>query len=101
MTDKNDKLSVEEQQFWNTVDSFLDSANNQAQECDPGIVASAVMYAAARYCAFNLACLSESRKDFLEDTQQSINHLTDEFKKLLEENMEDYGENFKVYLKDE
>ncbi len=94
-------ISAEEKQFWDTVDAFLDAANSTAQECDPGVVASAVMYAAARYCAFNIACFSESRKDFLDDSANSVSHFTAEFKKLLQENMEDYGENFKVYLKEE
>mgnify|MGYP000096070460 CR=1 FL=1 len=92
-------LSAEEQQFWNAVDTFIDAANKAVEDGDPGVIRSAAMYAAARYCAFNIASMSESRKDFLEDSEDSIRHLTSEFQKLLEENMADYGENYKVYLK--
>jgi len=94
-------LSAEEQQFWDAVDIFIDAANRAAEECDPNIISSAAVYAAARYCSFNVACMSESRKDFLEDTGQTIDHLTTDFRKLLEENMADYGENYKVYLRSE
>ncbi|WP_075188213.1 DUF3144 domain-containing protein [Teredinibacter haidensis] len=100
-SEKPSNLSTEEQQFWDAVDMFIDTANTAAEKCDPGVISSAVVYAAARYCAFNVASFSESRKDFISDTEDSVNHLVQEFRKLLEENMADYGENYKIYMKDE
>ncbi|WP_045857193.1 DUF3144 domain-containing protein [Teredinibacter purpureus] len=101
MSNPNDPaLSKEERQFWDAVDSFIGTANEASGDTDAGIVTSAMMYAAARFCAFNLASFSETRKDFLNDSDDSIRHLSSEFKKLLEENMADYGENFKVYLRE-
>lgn len=91
--------SAEEQQFWSAVDMFIDAANRAAEECDPGVISSAVLFAAARYCAFNIASMSESRRDFLDDTEDAVEHLSTDFRKLLEEHMTDYGENFKAYLK--
>lgn len=93
--------SSDEKQFWNAVDTFIDAANTAAQECDPGIVSSAVLYAATRYCAFHLASMAESREDFVGDTEEAIRHYGAEFKKLMAEHMADYGENFKVYLREE
>lgn len=98
---ENPGSSAEEQQFWSAVDTFIDAANLAAEECDPGVVSSAVLFAAARYCAFNIASMSETRQDFLDDTNEAVDHLSGDFRKLLEEHMADYGENFKVYLKTE
>jgi len=100
MSRKGVKLTAEEKKFWDAVDMFIDAANAAAEDCDTGVIASAVMYATARYCAFNLANYSESRKDFLADTDEVIAHISSQFKELLEENMADYGENYKTYMGD-
>ncbi|TVZ40787.1 uncharacterized protein DUF3144 [Alteromonadaceae bacterium 2753L.S.0a.02] len=94
------ELSNEETQFWDAVDAFIDTANRATEDVDPGIISSAMLYAAARFNAFYVASYAESRKDFLEDSEDTVRHYSDEFKKLFQENMADYGENYKTYMKD-
>jgi len=102
MSDKQKpELSVEEQQFWDAVDQFIEIANKATEEGDIGIVRSAMVYAAARYSAFNLASVAENRREFLSDSEDAVEHLSREFSKVLAENMADYGENYKVYLRAE
>ncbi|ACR11649.1 DUF3144 domain-containing protein [Teredinibacter turnerae] len=95
------ELSPEETQFWDAVDAFIDTANREADNTDPGIISSAILYAAARFSAFYVASFAESRKDFIEDSEETIRHYSEEFLKLMQENIADYGENFKVYMRED
>lgn len=95
------ELSAEETQFWDAVDAFIDTANLASDTVDPGIVSSAMLYAAARFSAFYVASFAESRKDFLQDSDETVRHYSEEFKKLFQENMTDYGENYKIYMKED
>jgi len=94
-------LTPEDEQFWDVVDNVIDVSNSAMENSDPGIVNSAILYAAARYTTFVLASHSETRKDFIADTPEAIRQFSEEFQKLLEENMGDYAENYKVYMRDE
>lgn len=94
------ELSTEETHFWEAVDAFIDTANRASEEIDPGIISSAMLYAAARFNAFYVASYAESRKDFLEDSEDIVRHYSQEFEKLFQENMADYGENYKILMKE-
>lgn len=94
-------LTPEDEQFWDVVDNVIDVSNNAMETSEPGLVNSAMLYAAARYTTFVLASHSETRKDFIADTPEAIRQFSEEFQRLLEENMEDYAENYKVYMRDE
>ncbi|MFL0810131.1 MAG: DUF3144 domain-containing protein [Agarilytica sp.] len=92
-------MSIEEESFWNAVDDFIESANQKSEDMTPSGAASAMMQATARYTAFYLAGSAESRKDLKEDKDDLIQDVSREFKRIFAENLEDYIENYKVYLK--
>ncbi len=87
-----------DQDYWNIVDALLEQANAETEKHDVGMVASALMNAAARYSAFYVAGSSESRKDLKDDKDVLVQDISREFKQRFASNLEDYIENYKVYL---
>lgn len=92
---------TQEQKYWELVESFIEKANAACEEDELGLVNGALMQAAARFNAFYLAASSESRKDLKEDKESSVRDFGGEYKKLLADNLEDYIEHYKVYMRDE
>lgn len=80
------------------VNALIENANRIAAEENPGLAASALMQAAARYASFYVASSSESRKDLKEDKDALIQDMTREFKAIFADNLDDYIENYKIYL---
>jgi len=91
----DDKL---ERDFFELADKLLAIANDKGQEVDPGVVSEALMYAAARFGTFVMAVNSESQEDFVEDRSQSFKFLSGRFRDMLDDNFDDYSENYKDYL---
>lgn len=94
MSDNN-----EDTLFWNLVDSFIEQANNACEEVDPGVVSAALLNAAARFNAFVVAASSIDRKEYIEEIESARNYLTGRYRELVSENLEDYRENYKVYVR--
>ena len=90
-----------EQQYWDLVESIIENVNAACEEHELGLVNGALMQAAARFNAFYLAASSESRKDLKEDREGSVRDFGAEYKKMLADNLDDYIENYKVYMRDE
>jgi len=96
MSDEN-----KDKAFWDLVDKFVDLANDETDQQHAGTVNDAFLYAAARFSAHIVAVSSEDRKAFKEDKDEALNHVTDQFRTMLEDNLEDYQENFKIYTSSE
>lgn len=92
----NDK---DEQQFWDLVDKFIQQANDACDDADPGVVSAALLNAAARFNAFVVATASIDRKEYIDEMDSSLNYLSGRYREFLRENLEDYRENFKVYIR--
>ena len=95
------KQQSDEDIFWGIVDELIELANEKSADVDMGIVNAALMNATARFNAFYVASSSESRNDLKEDKDDSIQRMGAEYKRLYAENLEDYIENYKVYLRSE
>lgn len=91
----------EQEQFWTLVEGFIGQANAATEEVDIGIVHSALMEATARFGAYFTAANSESRKDLAEDIDPTVTAFGSEYKRKLAENLNDYHEHYKVYLREE
>ena len=98
---QKDSNSETQELFWRFVENVIELANERAEELDPGLVSSALLQAASRYSAFYVAGSSESRKDLMEDKDDAIARFSGEFKKQFASDLEDYIENYKVYLRNE
>jgi hypothetical protein len=93
--------STEETQFWDLVDQFIEQANHACEQLEPGAVSAALLNAAARFNAFVVACASVDRHEFIEEIEPAQQHLTERYRELLRDNLEDYRENYKIYIRTE
>ncbi len=84
----------EEDSYWNQVEAFINLANEACDAADPGIVAAALLNAAARFNAFVVAHSSLDKNEFAEDVEGTTNYLTGRLREHLKEHMEDYREHY-------
>lgn len=89
----------DEELFWNLVDQFIQKANDACDEADPGVVSAALLNAAARFNAFVVATSSIDRKEYIEEIDSSLNYLTGRYREILRDHLEDYRENYKIYIR--
>lgn len=88
----------DEDLYWGQVEAFINQANEACDVADPGIVAAALLNAAARFNAFVLAHASLDKNEFAEDVEGTTNYLTGRFRDHLKEHMEDYRENYTALI---
>lgn len=84
----------DEDLYWNQVEAFISQANDACDAADPGIVAAALLNAAARFNAFVVAHSSLDKNEFAEDVEGTTNYLTGRFRDHLKEHMDDYREHY-------
>lgn len=80
--------------FKQVADTHIDSANTQLESMDIHIVSSGFIYGAARFNAFTIASDSKDLKDYNNMRKGAVEHYTEMFKKMLEENLENYKDAF-------
>lgn len=84
--------------FWERADKHIDLSNAQmSQGIKPGEVSASHMYSMARFAAFISFLNSENVEDLSEHKDEAISYFTDQFTKMLNENLDDYIENFDKY----
>lgn len=93
MSDKN------EQQYWDLVDQFIAQANGACDTVEPGVAGAALLQAAARFNAFVVASSSLDRNSFIEEIEPSFDYLSKRFRENLGNDLKDYRENYKVYMR--
>lgn len=85
--------------FYDRADEHIHLSNDQLQQISMGKVSASMMYATARFNAWVSACGfpdSAQMKDARDDT---LEYFVTEYRKMLEENLDDYIENFDQYLR--
>ena len=95
------KSKTEDELYWDLVEKFIEVANEASGDIDLGIVNSAIMNAATRFNAFYISASSESRNDLKEDKDDAIQRFGANYKRLLADNLDDYIENYKVYMRED
>ena len=86
--------------YWDLVEHFIESANQACAETAPGIVAAALMNAAARFNSFAVAQASLDKHEFAEDVEGTTNYLSGRFRDFLKEHMQDYRDNYSQLIGD-
>lgn len=106
MSQDNDEV-VSDEQFYERADEFIHLANEFADSENldspltpvvPGQVSASFMYANARYSVWLSACSYKSAEDFKKDKQVIHDYYLEQFKLMLEDNLEEYHENFETYF---
>ena len=76
--------------FRKMADRFIDNANRQLSDTEPSTVNSAFLYGASRFSAFVTVQKAGSLVKFDEIHDEAVNYYTEEFKKMLVQNLEQY-----------
>ncbi len=94
-------MSDTEQQFWDLAEDLIANANQKADQADTVLVSDAMLYAAARFAVYTSAAGTEERKQFKEEQDEIKTMLMEQFEAMLDSNLADYLENYKIYMKQE
>jgi hypothetical protein len=90
---------VVDDDFYQRADAFIDLANEQGTVAAPPLVSASLMFAAARFNAWLSATGFASGEAMRAARDARIAHFTDEYRAMLEENMDGYIQNFDTYMK--
>ena len=87
-------------QFYGRADAHIDLSNQQiSPEIGHGKVSSSMMYAAARFNSWVSATGWRSSAEMAASKQETIDYFVDEYRKMLDENLQDYIDNFERYMR--
>ena len=85
--------------FYNRADEHINLSNEQLQNESRGKVSASMMYSVARFNAWVSACGWNNGKEMGSAKKETLEYFVDEFKKMLNENLDEYIENFDSYMK--
>lgn len=92
MAEKTDK------DFYNRADAVIGLANEQLAGASRGKVSASCMYATSRFNAWVSACGHASARDLADAKTETVEYFTSQYRSMLEENIDDYIENFGSYM---
>ena len=87
-----------DKEFFERADAYIDVANQQATQVNRGKVSASMMFATARFNAWVSASGTESGEDLASVKQEALDYFLEEYRKMLEENLDEYIEHFDKYM---
>ena len=85
--------------FYDRADEHIYLSNDQITEgIGKGKVSASFMYSLARFNAYVSACGFDKVEEMIESKEETIEYFAAEYKKMLEENLDDYISNFAKYM---
>jgi len=88
--------------FFNRADAHIHLSNDQITEgIGSGKVSASMMYATARFNSWITACGWHSADELSKAKEEAIEYFVTEYRKMLDENLEDYIDNFESYMRPE
>ncbi len=84
-------------EFFQRTDEYIAVANNQSESVSIGKVNASLLYAAARFSAFDVATTSKNAEEMSAEKEEAISFYMEQFKKMITENMDEYIENYERY----
>ena len=81
------------------IDSFIDRANELAEQNSLENVGMALLFAASRFNAFVVSQHAENLEDFEKDEEKAQQFFTSQYQEMLTENLEDYKKVYQKYYK--
>ena len=84
--------------FWQRADEVINLANAQCEKAESSdeVIAS-LLYASARFNAFLIAATAQSAADIQSGKDDAVAYFTEQYRQLLQDNLDDYIENFDEY----
>lgn len=86
-------------EFYDRADAHINLSNGQAEKIGRGKVSASMMYATARFNAWVSATGFDDQGSMKAKRVESIEYLVEQYRKMLEENYDDYVENFDRFMK--
>ena len=87
--------------FYSRADEHINLSKCQLKKESKGKVSASMLYSVARFNAWVSACGWQNGADMNEAKQETIDYFVNEYRKMLEEHLEDYIDNFDDYMKHE
>ncbi len=84
--------------FYKRADEHIDLSNRQMEHIDSEKVSASMMYSVARFNAWLSAAGFQSRENMIEGREKTVEYFVIQYKKMLEENMSDYIQNYDAYM---
>ncbi len=85
-------------EFWNRVSALINLSNDQCDTAVSNEVAASTMYASARFSAFIVAQSTGNADNMRAEKEHALDYFTDQFRKMLAENIDDFAQNFDKYM---
>ena len=86
--------------FYERADAHIHLSNDQiTNEVSRGQVSASMLYSVARFNAWVSANGFQNREDMFVAKEEVLDYFTTEYRKMLEENVDDYITNFDSYMK--
>lgn len=87
-------------EFRARADAVIDLLNRQAKQAPTGQVSASVMYAAARFNAFQVAATADSAENMAAERENAINYFTSQYRKMFEDHFDECLKHFDRYTGD-
>jgi len=93
-------MSKTDDKFFERADAHINLSNAQISETtNSGKVSASMMYSVARFNAWVSACSFESSGEMKNSKEEILTYFVAEYKKMLDENLDEYIENFDKFMK--
>ena len=88
-----------DEKFYERADAHIHLSNDQISvDVTKGKVSASMMYATARFNSWVSACGWHSAEEIAAAKEETIEYFVAEYRKMLDENMDDYINNFQSYM---
>ena len=84
--------------FYDRADEHIHLSNEQLKTTDQGKVSTSMMFSVARFNAWISATGYQSQDQMRQAKQEMLDYFVTEYKKMLDENLDDYIDNFNEYM---
>ena len=84
--------------FYDRADAHIHLSNDQLSETTLGKVSASMMYATARFNSWVSACGFDSGIQMSEKRDETIEYFVTQYRLMLEENIDDYIQQFESYM---
>ena len=88
-----------DEKFFKRADEHINLSNDQLKTESKEKVSASMMYSVARFNSWVSACGWNNGEEMKSAKKETIDYFVNEYKIMLEENMDDYIESFNDYMK--
>ncbi len=87
--------------FFDRADSHIRLANEHNATVSRGKASASFMYGSARFQAWNAACWADDAASMKANRQETLEYFVNQYRAMLEENLDDYIEKFVEYMQNQ